>query len=89
MGECSTAHGLNVRAWSMESSPYLEALFALRIAVLDFYIPDVSLRASRVTPLDHRLDSVLRSLEHGFNAAIIEVFNPAIDIPLSRFVLGR
>jgi hypothetical protein len=41
-----------------------------------------------VTPLDHRLDRRHFALEDGFDAAIVEVTDPAVDAALAGGIAG-
>ncbi|ELY48277.1 hypothetical protein C495_02345 [Natronorubrum sulfidifaciens JCM 14089] len=54
--------------------------------VLDVDAVDRRSGTARVTPLDHRLDGVLGAFEDRFDAAVLEVFPPAVDAFLTSRV---
>jgi len=50
---------------------------------------NIGRRTTLVTPLEHTCDSPLWPLEHGFDAAILEISDPPLDAPFPGSVSGR
>ncbi len=61
------------------SSANPEAALPLGRFVVDAHVLDASGRTPVATPLDHRLDVVLGTLEDGLDAAVVEVPDPPVD----------
>jgi len=52
-------------------------------------VVDIGRRTPHLAPRDHLADRVLRSLEDGLDAPVVEVTDPAVDARLPGGVAGR